>query len=94
MSTLLENLKTAKNDYDEIHNKRKEIVMDQFNRKKSAMEAITKEKSQSFVNTRDKMLLYEDKMKTYEQFLMHLKDFDTSLENAKNGIYIIHTLSL
>lgn len=64
--------------------------MDQFNRKKFATEAITREKSQIFENTRNKILLYEDKIKINEQFLVYLKDFDTSLENAKNGNYLIY----
>lgn len=64
--------------------------MDQCEKKKYDIEAIVKEKSQCFVNTRKMIAFLDHKIKNYNLLLIKLKDLNISTENADNGKSILN----
>jgi hypothetical protein len=86
---LYEKLNTVMNNYNELLVKRKEIIMDQFKRKKSDLDAIEKEHSKKIIGTRNVIKFYKSKMPIYKQFVEQFKDLVTSNEIVKKGEYVV-----
>jgi len=70
--------------------KRKEILLDKFNRKKRSMEISIKNKSQCLAGIRNTITSYENKKNAYKQFIIRLKDINVSTENVYNGEYTLN----
>lgn len=65
--------------------KQNEIITDQFDREKSAMEALITKKSQTIARTLKSITHNENKINTYKQYQMHLKHVNVSLEKNNTG---------
>jgi len=82
---LYEKLKTIQNRHKELLTKRKEIIMDEFKRKKSITEAIVKKKSNDIIASKNVISSYKNNIKTYKTFMLQFADINVSIENAING---------
>lgn len=82
---MYEKLKTIQNRHKELLTKRKEIIMDEFKRKKSITEAIVKKKSNDIIASKNVISSYKNNIKTYKTFMLQFADINVSIENAING---------
>lgn len=85
MTLLYEKLKTIQNRHNELLTKRKEIIMDEFERKKSIAEEMVKKKSNDIIKSRNVISYYKNNIKTYKTFMLQFADIYVSIENAING---------
>lgn len=85
MTFLYEKLKTIQNIHNELLIKRKEIIMDEFKRKKSITETIVKKKSNDIIASKNVISSYKNNIKTYKTFMLQFVDINVSIENAING---------
>lgn len=90
MAVLYEELNSIENKRGYLLMKRKEILLDQFNRKRRSLETLIKNKSQCLVWTRNTVTSYENKKNVYKQFIIRLKDINVSIENANNGKFYLN----
>ncbi|CAI6342927.1 unnamed protein product [Macrosiphum euphorbiae] len=81
---LYEKLKTIQNIHNELLTKRKEIIMDEFKRKKSITETIVKKKSNDIIASKNVISSYKNNIKTYKTFMLQFADINVSIENAIN----------
>lgn len=86
---LYKELNTAMNDHSELLEKRKEIMMDQFKRKKSDLDATVKEYSNKIIGSCNVINFYTDKMPIYKKFVKQLKDLAISKEIIKKGKHVV-----
>eukprot|EP00102_Acyrthosiphon_pisum_P015061 XP_008185449.1 PREDICTED: uncharacterized protein PF11_0213-like isoform X2 [Acyrthosiphon pisum] len=84
VTLLYEMLKTIQNRHNKLLTKRKEIIMDEFKKKKSIAEAIVKKKSNYIIASRNVISSYENNIKTYKTFMLQFADINVSIENAIN----------
>lgn len=85
MTLLYEKLKTIQNRHNELLIKRKEIIMDEFKRKKSIAEEMVKKKSNDIIGSINVISSYKNNIKTYKTFMLQFADICVSMENAING---------
>lgn len=86
---LYEELNTAMINHNELLVKRKEIMMDQFKRKKNDLDAIVKEHSNNIIRTYNVIKFYKNKMPIYKKFVVQLKDLAISTKMVNNGEYVV-----
>ncbi|KAL4120892.1 hypothetical protein QTP88_013503 [Uroleucon formosanum] len=84
VTLLYEKLKTIQNRHNELLTKRKEIIMDEFERKKSIAEEMVKKKSNDIIKSRNVISYYKNNIKTYKTFMLQFADIYVSIENAIN----------
>ncbi|XP_060869210.1 cytoskeletal protein Sojo-like [Metopolophium dirhodum] len=84
VTLLYDKLKTIQNRHNELLTKRKEIIMDEFKRKKSIAEAIVKKKSNDIIASRNVISSYKNNIKIYKTFMLQFADINVSIENAIN----------
>lgn len=98
MAIIYKELNTVENKRDYLLMRRKEILLDQFNRKKSSMETLIKKKSQCLIETRNTIKSNENENNVHKHFLMRLKDINVSIESTNYGtfslLYTIHFYQL
>lgn len=85
MTVLYKEMKTIKKSYSALIIKRKQIMIDKFNKKKCAMEVEIREKLQNIVRITHNTTCYKNKIKTYGQYENNLKELNMSLENSYIG---------
>ncbi|VVC44337.1 Guanylate kinase/L-type calcium channel beta subunit,P-loop containing nucleoside triphosphate [Cinara cedri] len=86
VAVLDKEIETIEKNHNDLLTKRKEIMMDKFNKKKSTMEMTMKEKSQIISGIHNTITSYKNKIKTYSQFEICLKDINLSLDNNNNDL--------
>ncbi|XP_060849905.1 uncharacterized protein LOC132928954 [Rhopalosiphum padi] len=82
VTLLYEKLKINQNRHNELLTKRKEIIVDEFNKKKTTSEAIVRKKSNDIIGSRNVIASYENNIKTYKKFILQFTDINVSIENA------------
>lgn len=65
--------------------KRKAALMDYCNRKQHAMEALVEDRSRCFSEICDVITSYRNRINACSQFILRLKDLNTSIEITNNG---------
>jgi hypothetical protein len=85
VTLLYEKLKINQNRHNELLTKRKEIIVDEFNKKKTTSEAIVRKKSNDIIGSRNVIASYENNIKTYKKFILQFTDINVSIENAIKG---------
>lgn len=82
---MYEELNAVENTYNQLQMKRKATLMDHCNRKQRAMEALVEDRSRCFSEMCDLITFYGNRINAYSQFILRLKDLNTSIENTNNG---------
>lgn len=85
MKLLYDKLKTIQNKHDELLTKRKEIITDEINRKKSIVEAMIKKKSNDIIVSRNVVESYKTNINTYKTFKLLFTEIHVSIEKTING---------
>lgn len=82
---MYEELNAVENTYNQLQMKRKAILMEHWNRKQHAMEALVEDRSRCFSEMCDLITSYGNQINAYSQFILCLKDLNTTIENTNNG---------
>jgi len=85
VTLLYDKLKTVQNKHDELLTKRKEIITDEINRKKSIVEAMIKKKSNDIIVSRNVVESYKNNINTYKTFKLQFEEIYVSIEKTING---------
>lgn len=78
-------LRTLKNTHNELLEEQNKIVLDKFNEKISALEALLQIKSKNIVENRNIIIHHKKNKNNYNQITSELKYLNSCTENSYNG---------